>query len=54
MEFTRLRRNACKIVKNTRKMLYEDAINYKKQMRAEQMKGMDKLIAESEALDLYD
>jgi excisionase family DNA binding protein len=43
-----------KIVKNTRRMLYEDVINYKKQMRAEQMKGMDELVAESEALGLYD
>lgn len=43
-----------KIVRNTRRMLYEDVINYKKQMRAEQMKGMDELVAESEALGLYD
>lgn len=43
-----------KIVRNTRRMLYEDVINYKKQMRAEQMKGMDELVAESEAIGLYD
>jgi excisionase family DNA binding protein len=43
-----------KIVRNTRRMLYEDVVNYKKQMRAEQMKGMDELFAESEALGLYD
>ncbi|MBD2179949.1 DNA-binding protein [Planktothrix sp. FACHB-1355] len=43
-----------KIVGNSRKMRYQDVIEYKKRMRAEQMKGMDELVAQSQALGLYD
>jgi excisionase family DNA binding protein len=42
------------IIRNCRRIRYQDLIEYKQQMRAEQMKGMDELVAESEALGLYD
>lgn len=43
-----------KIDRNLRKMAFQDVIEYKNRMRAEQFKAMDELVAESEALGLYD
>ena len=43
-----------KLVRNCRRMRYEDVMKYKKQSYEKSMKGMDELVAESEALGLYD
>jgi excisionase family DNA binding protein len=43
-----------KTVRNSRRIRYEDLMDYKKQSYEESMKIMDLLVAESEALRLYD
>ncbi|MEG3860527.1 helix-turn-helix domain-containing protein [Microcoleus sp. herbarium12] len=43
-----------KMVQSCRRIRYEDVIKYKKQSDEKSMKGMDELVAESEALGLYD
>ncbi|MBE9094298.1 excisionase family DNA-binding protein [Tychonema sp. LEGE 07203] len=43
-----------KMVRNCRRIRYEDVMKYKKQSYEKSMKGMDELVAESEALGLYD
>lgn len=43
-----------KIVENTRRMRYQDVIEYKKQDDAKRDQIMDELVAESQALGLYD
>jgi excisionase family DNA binding protein len=43
-----------KMVQSCRRIRYEDVIKYKKQSYEKSMKGMDELVAESEALGLYD
>ncbi|MEG4805971.1 excisionase family DNA-binding protein [Microcoleus sp. F8-D3] len=43
-----------KMVQSCRRIDYEDVIKYKKQSYEKSMKGMDELVAESEALGLYD
>ena len=42
-----------KIVRNSRRISYEDLMDYKKQSYEESSKIMDMLVAESEALGLY-
>ena len=42
-----------KIVRNSRRIRYEDLMDYKKQSYEESSKIMDMLVAESEALGLY-
>ena len=41
------------IVRNSRRIRYEDLMDYKKRSYEESMKIMDELVAESEALGLY-
>ncbi|MCC3406330.1 MAG: excisionase family DNA-binding protein [Microcoleus sp. PH2017_10_PVI_O_A] len=43
-----------KMVQSCRRIRYEDVMKYKKQSYEKSMKGMDELVAESEALGLYD
>jgi excisionase family DNA binding protein len=43
-----------KMVRGYRRISYEDVMKYKKQSYEKSMKGMDELVAESEALGLYD
>lgn len=43
-----------KIVENTRRMRYQDVIEYKKQDDAKRDQIMDDLVAESQAIGLYD
>ncbi|MEG4800148.1 excisionase family DNA-binding protein [Microcoleus sp. ARI1-B5] len=43
-----------KMVSTCRRIRYEDVMKYKKQSYEKSMKGMDELVAESEALGLYD
>jgi excisionase family DNA binding protein len=43
-----------KIVRNCRRMRYEDVMKYKKQDYDKRSKILDELVAESEALGLYD
>ncbi len=42
-----------KMVSTCRRIHYEDVMKYKKQSYEKSMKGMDELVAESEALGLY-
>jgi excisionase family DNA binding protein len=44
----------CIMVRGYRRIRYEDVMEYKKQSYEKSMKGMDELVAESEALGLYD
>ncbi len=41
------------MVQSCRRICYEDVMKYKKQSYEKSMKGMDELVAESEALGLY-
>ncbi len=42
------------IVDNCRQMLYEDVMEYKNRTYAEAQKALDEMVAEAEAMGLYD